>query len=325
MRFALRGGSAGANRRGLLVGLNGNRAGGFQCGADRVRDYLTFHNVSSRITTFMATNRQARTKVEGFVLSHEVFSLDEATKALAHPRGKAGVRNSLGYYLRLGRLKSVTRAVYASVPHGADPHSFQPDRYLVAAKARPDAVFAYHAAFELLGAAHSDWSVCTVFTAVLRRPVTLGSVRLLFLPHPPPFQRSARPLFGTRQVARGATTLAVTGPERTLLDGLRRPDLAGGLPEAVESATGFGVLDLELVRELLNLYDEKLLWAATGWFLERYRQRFFVSDEYLSELERHRPKSPLYLLRSERGGTMVKRWNLILPADVLGGREPDER
>ena len=273
----------------------------------------------------MAHERQVRTDVETFVLTHEVFSLDEAAESLAHPRGKAGVRNSLGYYLRLGRLKSVTRGVYASVPRGADPESFQPDRYLVAVKARPDAVFAYHAALELLGAAHSDWSACTVFTAVRRRPVTLGSVRLLFLPHPPPFERRRKTRFGTRQVTRGATALAVTGPERTLLDGLRRPDLAGGPLEVIESAAGFGVLDLELVQELLKLYDEKLLWAAAGWFLERYRQRFFVSDDYLSELERHRPKSPQYLLRSQRGGTMVKRWNLILPANVLGGREPDER
>ena len=273
----------------------------------------------------MATRRQVRTKVEGFVVSHEVFSLDEATKALAHPRGKAGVRNSLGYYLRLGRLKSVTRGVYASVPPGVDPESFQPDRYLVAAKARPDAVFAYHAAFELLGEAHSDWSVCTVFTAVARRPVTLGSVRLRFLPHPSPFLQKNKAHFGTRQVVRGATTLAVTGPERTLLDGLRRPDRAGGPLEVVESAAGFGVLDLELVRELLKLYDEKVLWASAGWFLERFKQRFFVPEDYLSELERHRPKSPQYLLRNERGGTMAKRWNLILPASVVGGREPDER
>lgn len=273
----------------------------------------------------MATNRKVNVDVESFVRAHDVFSLDEATAALAHPRGKDGVRNSLRYYLRLGRLKSVARGVYASIPPTADSTTFQPDRYLVAAKARTDAVFSYHAAFELLGAAHSDWNVCTVFTATRRRPVTLGSVRVVFMPHPPPLADAAKTLLGTRQVTRGTTPLAVTGPERTLLDGLRRPDLAGGPLELIESASGFGVLDLRLVKELLGLYDERLLWAAAGWFLERHRKRFFVSDDYLSGLERHRPKSPQYLLRSQRGGTMMKRWNLILPANVVAGREPDER
>jgi predicted transcriptional regulator of viral defense system len=267
--------------------------------------------------------RQARTKVEAFVQANDVFSLDEAVTALRHPRGKDGVRNSLAYYLRLGRLKSVTRGVYASVLPGTDPATFQPDRYLVAAKARPDAVFAYHAALELLGAAHSDWSVCAAFTGARRKSVTLGSVRLVFFPHPASLERSPR--LATRQVERGKATLVVTGPERTLLDGLRRPELAGGPLELVESAAGFGVLDLDLLRKLLKRFDEKLLWAAAGWFLERYRQRFFVNDAFLAGLERQRPRSPQYLVRSQRGGTMARRWNLILPANVAGAREPDER
>jgi hypothetical protein len=107
----------------------------------------------------MATNRKVNVDVESFVRAHDVFSLGEATAALAHPSGKDGVRNSLRYYLRLGRLKSVARGVYASIPPTAESATFQPDRYLVAAKARADAVFSYHAAFELLGAAHSDWNV----------------------------------------------------------------------------------------------------------------------------------------------------------------------
>ena len=123
-------------------------------------------------------------------------------------------------------------------------------------------------------------------------------------------------------MTRGKSLLTVTGPERTLLDGLRRPDLTGGAVELVESAAGFGVLDLDLLHRLLKTYKEKLLWAAAGWFLERHQQRFFVSDEYLSTIERNRPKSPQYLVRNQRGGTMAKRWNLILPPGVVGGREP---
>lgn len=271
----------------------------------------------------MATKRQPRIKIEPYLLSHEVFTLEDLTKALAHPGGKKAVRNGLGYYLRLGRVKSLTRGVYANVPPGSDPNTFQPDRYLVAAATRADAVFSYHAALELLGAAHSDWNVCTAFTETPRRPISLGSVTIRFLPHPSALAQKKRVNAGTTRTTRGQTTLHLTGPERTLLDGLRRPELAGGPAELVESAAGFGVLDLKLVLDLLKLYDEKLLWAAAGWFLELYRERFFVSAGYLSQLERHRPKSPQYLLRSRRGGSMVQRWNLILPPGLMDSREPD--
>jgi predicted transcriptional regulator of viral defense system len=271
----------------------------------------------------MASERQV-TDVEPYIRSHEVFSLEDLTKALKHPGGKKAVLNSLRYHLRLGRVKSVTRGVYVSVPPGVEPTKFQPDRYLVAAAVRRDAVFSHHAALELLGAAHSDWNLCTVSTTRRHPVVSLNGVRLRFLLHPPALQRKRRMLVGTQQVTRRATVLRVTGPERTLLDGFRRPELAGGPSELVESASGFGTLDLNLALSLLKLYDEKLLWAAVGWFLERFSRKFFVSPDYLKRLEQHRPKSPQYLLRSQRGGSMVKKWNLILPESLVGGAEPDE-
>lgn len=50
--------------------------------------------------------------------------------------------------------------------------------------------------------------------------------------------------------------LRVTGPERTLIDGFRRPDLVGGLPELVESAAGFPVMDLPLLFDLLEAHAQ---------------------------------------------------------------------
>jgi predicted transcriptional regulator of viral defense system len=273
----------------------------------------------------MVTRRQVEASLETYLRSHEVFTLDELTRAVPRRGGREAVRNALKYHVRQGRVKSVSRGVYASVPVGLHPEGYQPDRFLVASKVRSDAIFSHHAALELLGAAHSDWSVCTVFTGTRRLPVRLGSVTVRFLPNPRALERRKKPDAGTVQVTRSAVALRVTGPERTLLDGLSRPDLAGGVAELVASAEGFGVLDLELLRRLLDLYGEKLLWAATGWFLERNRTRFFVSDEYLEGLRRHRPKQPQYLLRGERGGAMARGWNLILPAGFDEGREPDER
>jgi len=61
-----------------------------------------------------------------------------------------------------------------------------------------------------------------------------------------------------------------------------------------------------------------------GWFLERFRQTFFVPAYYLDRLEARKPRSPQYLPRRLRSGTLVPRWNLVLPANVVGEREPDE-
>ncbi len=131
--------------------------------------------------------------------------------------------------------------------------------------------------------------------------------------------------FGTRRLERRGRLLEVTGPERTLIEGFRRPRLAGGLEELVISASGFPILDLDLLEEILRHYDIANLWAAIGWYLERFQQSFHVPDRLLEVMERHRPRSPQYMERDRRGGGLAPRWNLIVPRSIIQLGEPDER
>jgi predicted transcriptional regulator of viral defense system len=257
-----------------------------------------------------------------FFATHAVFSLGEAADALAPPGGRRGTVERLKYHVEAGRLKRVARETYAVVPPGADPTRFQPDAFLVASTIRPDAVFSHHSALELLGAAHSTWSQVTVY-AGHRRPLALNGVALRFLDHPAPLDSDSGRRFATRKVERRGRLLRTTGPERTLVEGLLRPELVGGLPELLASASGFAVLDLEVLEQTLTRYDTRKLWAAAGWFLDQFQRTFHVPEHYLQRLERFRPDSPRYLLRNDRGGTLVRRWNLIVPD--TGGGEPDER
>lgn len=260
-------------------------------------------------------------KTSDFLLERSVFSLEEAVRAL--PGGKERVFQRLRHYVKTKRLRPVARGVYATVPPGP-ARRFQPDPFLVAAATRPDAVFAYHSALDLLGASHSEWTRLTVCTTRRRAPVVLGRLKIEFLDHPPGLKASRQTSLGVRTLDRLGRTLRATGPERTLVDGFRRPDRMGGLGELVESAAGFGVLDLKLLARLLEAYGEKSLWAASGWFLERYRRTFFTPDDVLAAFERRGPKAPHYLEARHRGGRFVRRWNLILPEALVGGQEPDE-
>ena len=258
-----------------------------------------------------------------FLATHPVFRLADAVGELT-PGNRKGTLDRLGYFAKRGLVKQVAHGVYASVPAGVEAATFLPDRYLVAASLRADAVFSHHAALELLGAAHSDWNECVVATHHRRAPVALGGVTLRFLPHPTMLVRKNREGLGVRSVDRFGRSLRVTGPERTLVDGFWQPKLVGGLPELVESAGGFGVLDLDLLRQVLRAYGSKTLWAAAGWFLERYEKTFFVPTEFLQRLERHRPKSPHYLGTPRGQGRLAKRWNLVVPEALISGAEPDE-
>lgn len=130
---------------------------------------------------------------------------------------------------------------------------------------------------------------------------------------------------GLRRVEYRKKILQTTGPERTLVEGFRRPAEVGGLEELINSASGFAVLDIDLLQEILQCYDIANLWAATGWFLERFRQSFHVTEEFLDQMMQHCPRAPQYLERNRRKGVLVARWNLLLPKALVNLGEPDER
>jgi len=263
-------------------------------------------------------------KTMEFFATHPVFSLDEAAKTLAPPGGRAGTVERLKHHLKTGRLTLPTRAVYAVVPPGVPTSRFRPDPFLVAAAARPDAVFSHHSALELLGAAHTVGTRTTVYTKRRRRSLALTGATVCFLEDPAPLAVGNRRHVGTRRVERRGRLLEVTGPERTLVEGFHRPAHAGGLEELVQSASGFPTLDLDLIEKVLRRYGIAHLWAATGWFLERFQQSLHVPEGVLERFERHRPRSPQYLERRRRGGALAARWGLILPPILAGPGGADE-
>lgn len=263
-------------------------------------------------------------KTTDFHATNPVFSLDEAVRALDPPGGRKGAVERLKHHLRTGRLRLVTRGIYAVIPPGVAPERFQPDPILVAAAVRPDGIFSYHSALDLLGAAHSVWRECTLFTDRRRRAVVVGATRIRFLDHPEPLSTPDLVHLGVRKIERQGRILKVTGPERSLIEGFRRPGPVGGIEELLVSASGFPVLDLDLLEGVLSRYDTANLWAAAGWFLERFQESFHVPTSLLNCMERNRPRVPQYLIRNRRGGELAARWNLIIPSELtqLGG--PDE-
>ncbi len=259
-----------------------------------------------------------------FLQNRRVFSLDEAVRALDPAGGHRAVLERLKYAASRGRIKTVARGVYATIPLDADPVAFRPDPFLVAAALRPDAVFAYHSALELLGAAHSLWNRCDAYSTRRSQRFTLDGVELHFFAPPRALAQHGMADSGVRGVDRFERALRVTGPERTLIDGFRRPDRVGGLAELMESAAGFPVLELPLLFDLLAAYQQKVLWGAVGWFLDTYRETFFVDEQDLARIEESVPKAPQYLARGQRGGALVRRWNVIVPDELVAGREPDD-
>jgi predicted transcriptional regulator of viral defense system len=278
-----------------------------------------------------AEQQQNGQRTSEFMELNRVFTVEEFARHLGGEKSLAEYR--VRYYLRQGRLKRLANGVYATVPVGADPETFEPDVFLAAAAIRPDAVFAYHSALDLLGQGHSVWWTCTVCTARRRSPVILGRSTIKFLSHPPAVRPGARSASSRRKAgalwttefSRGRRALRVTTPERTLVDGFRELSLVGGVDELVESMDGFATLKPEALREILRAYDNRRLWAAAGWYLERRLKSLFLDDSILRDFKKNRPRTRVYLVPGQRGGVLARDWNLVVPEHLQrNGRGEDD-
>jgi predicted transcriptional regulator of viral defense system len=236
-------------------------------------------------------------------------------------RNLSGARNQLKHHLTRGSIKAVARGLYAAVPPGLDAKRFHPDPFLVAVAARPNGIFSYHSALELLGAAHSVWGECTMHCDRRRGPIEVGTTRILFLPTPDPIRRHDLQKLGTRPVSHRVRKLMATGTERTLVEGIRQPHRVGGLEELLEAISGVRSLDFNLLQQVLEGYGERKLWAAVGWLAERHREEWSTPDKFLEVCRAHNPKQSQYLVRGLRGGRLVRGWRLIVPETLLKGPE----
>jgi predicted transcriptional regulator of viral defense system len=258
---------------------------------------------------------------EQFLARNPVFTLDVFAREVGASELAGTAYRHLDYYVGVGRLRRVRSGLYAVVPAGLESEHFTPDPYLVASAAGRGAPLGYHAALELLGVGHSVFHTVTVVGDKWAKAFEFDATRVEFVKAPTSLRAAGRLDLGVTSVRHLGQNLSITGRERTLVDCLLHPGRAGGLEEVLNSLNGFGVVDMQALEEYLQALNVRRAWAVTGYYLEK-RAQLFVPEEALRRLATQIPKSRQYWVRDERGGTLAKRWNLIVPEVVeaiLGG------
>ena len=247
---------------------------------------------------------------------HPILTLGAWADDLGSSAFTRVARERARYYRKTGRLLKLTRGIYAVVPPGTQPEMFVPDPYLVTAALRSDAILSHHAALDLLGVAHSLFTSFTYCTVDPRRTLRLSEMSWHALRHPAQLVRAKTTDFGVLTLDRQGVMIRATGPERTLVDGFADLRWVGGLEEHIESAAAMRDLDLDRLERYLDLLDQRLLYAAAGWFLEKFPEVAGKEETFFQKLEMHLPRQPLYLDRRRQAGRFEARWNLMVPAHL---------
>lgn len=253
---------------------------------------------------------------QSFLAKHPVFSVEDF-RSFQRERGSespATRKNILARQEARGRILRIRRGLYAAVPVDVHPDNVQVDPFLIAGKATPDAVLAYHTATELHGKAYSIFNEYQYLTSRVSRPWTFRQMRFRPVLQPKPLRESRKQSYGVEQLARGSTGVSVTTLERTSVDMLDRLDLAGGFEETWRFLESTGFLHTDEVVSYVRLLGNSTTAAKVGYCFERLREQLAVDESSLKLLEEMRPKQPHYVGKAKTGSNRFSsRWNLVLP------------
>lgn len=263
------------------------------------------------------------------LLNHrKVLTRDEVRAALGpEDEARRQTRYSLlAYYQRTGRLVRARRGLYVVVPPSVSPDACPVDPYLLAAKAAPDAVLAYHTALEFHGRAYSVFQRFHYLSREQQRPWSFRGYAFRRVAVPKALRCKRAWDVGVKISERAGEEVRVTSLERTFVDVLSRPDLAGGYEEVWRSLESVEFLDLDKVTAYALLLANATTAAKAGYFLDQHRSELMVEEAHLKKLRAIRPRMPHYLERGKKQETrLVADWNLVVPRRLFERSWREER
>jgi predicted transcriptional regulator of viral defense system len=251
-----------------------------------------------------------------FLESYPVFTIAELREFFSLSHGNREASDMIRYNKKMGRIGRIKDGLYFSVRPGQSVQHTSVDPYLVASKLAPDAVLAYHTALDLFGFGHSIFNTYYYFSNRFHPALRFQNGHFRAVVTPEKLQKKSKVNFGTEKVERLGMKFLITGKERTLVESLERPQYCGGFEEMYRSLEKIPYLQADVILQYLELRQQKNLYARVGFFLEQHRNDFNVEESFLERLAQDIPKQPVYWVSERKGGTLVKRWNLIVPETV---------
>jgi predicted transcriptional regulator of viral defense system len=256
-------------------------------------------------------------KPEAFLAGHPVFSREEfAVELRRRGRTDATVDSHLTRWRRQGRVARVKPGVFLRLAPATTGPAPSPDYVALASRMTPDAVIAYHTALEVHGVAQSAFERLTFLTWTKARRASFQGRRFTPVRPRAPLLAAEGGNAWIERTDRGGIEIRVTTIERTAVDVLDRPELAGGTDEVWRSLHSIAALDPTALERYVVLLGSRTLAAKTGFFLESRRDELVIPSALLERLRARTPQAPVFLDRN-RKGRLVARWSLIVPPDLL--------
>ena len=266
--------------------------------------------------------------IKDFLKAHPVFSYEAFQAFMQKNEGvtrDASIRQLLSYYHKTGKLTRIRRSLYAVNPEFS--YSLAVDPYLVAAHASSDAIIAYHTALELHGLAYTTFNEMTYLVNLPVRAFSFNGQYYRSVVQPKSLIDQQQTMYGVETVERQGLVIQITSLERTLVDILDRPDLAGGWEEILRSMDHLVKFNTEKIIDYALLLNKPVTVAKLGYFLEQLPDYLNIDKVQVNRLLALILKQPYYLEPKQKGlgaSKYIAKWQLMIP-DYIAQRGWEEK
>lgn len=110
--------------------------------------------------------------------------------------------------------------------------------------------------------------------------------------------------------------IAVTTPERTLIDSIKDMDKISGIEEVVQNISCMKHLQEKRLLAYLEGINNQFLYQKTGFLLSKQEEKLGLSDNFFEECQSKIGKSKRYLSRDLTNGVYDDKWKLVVPKQL---------
>lgn len=180
-------------------------------------------------------------------------------------------------------------------------------KFEIATKIADDAFISYHSALEYYGVTNQVFNTLTVGSKKRFNNFTFNNIDYIRKP----INVDVQIMYITTAAVR------ITSLERTIIDCLDNIDEGGGIDEILNALDQIRVLDENRLLETLKAYDSVFLYQKVGYVLEKFNDKYMLSEMFFDECKSHLTNQIKYFLRDEFNDIeFVSKWKLMAPKNL---------
>lgn len=206
--------------------------------------------------------------------------------------------------IKKGYIERVKKDLYVTI----NLVDYEPtvNKYRIACEVTDTAVISHHSALEYYGIANQVYHNLIVSSYTRFNSFNFHGVH---------YERTSLSFHdGIEHI----NQIAVTNIERTIVDCLHAPQLAGGIEEIIRSFRMIDHVDENKIKTYLLKYDKIILFQRAGYILEFFKESMHLSDSFFEFLKKCIPNKNIgYLDCSQKKDcTFDKQWNIMISNQI---------